>query len=97
MLLFSETADRIASTTKKREKTAILAEYFSSVPHQDAATGAVFFSGRPFPAWEEATLQVGGSILWRIVAELSRRGGRRAVVALSAAAGMGVATLIERI
>jgi len=71
MLLFSETADRIASTTKKREKTAILAEYFSSVPHQDAATGAVFFSGRPFPAWEEATLQVGGSILWRIVAELS--------------------------
>ena len=71
MLLFSETADRIASTTKKREKTAILAEYFSSVPLQDAATGAVFFSGRPFPAWEEATLQVGGSILWRIVAELS--------------------------
>jgi len=71
MHLFSQTADRIATTTKKREKTSILAEYFKSVSHQDAATGAVFFSGRPFPAWEETTLQVGGSILWRIVAELS--------------------------
>src|SRR5215831_587097 len=71
MLLFSETADRIAATSKKREKTSILAEYFKSVSPQDAATGAVFFSGRPFPAWEETTLQVGGSILWRIVAELS--------------------------
>ena len=71
MLGFSQTADRIAATTKKLEKTAILAEYFRSVPVPDAAAGAVFFSGRPFPAWEETTLQVGGSILWRIVAELS--------------------------
>lgn len=71
MRLFSQTADRIAATTKKLEKTAILAEYFQSVPIQDAAAGAVFFSGAPFPAWEETTLQVGGSILWRIVAELS--------------------------
>jgi DNA ligase-1 len=71
MLLFSQTADRIAATTKKREKTSILAEYFKAVSPQDAATGAVFFSGRPFPAWEETTLQVGGSILWRIVGELS--------------------------
>jgi DNA ligase 1 len=71
MLLFSQIADRIAATTKKLEKTAILAEYFQSVSVQDAAAGAVFFSGAPFPAWEETTLQVGGSILWRIVAELS--------------------------
>ena len=73
MLFFSQTADRIAATTKKLEKTAILAEYFQSVSLPDAAAGAVFFSGRPFPAWEETTLQVGGSILWRIVAELSAR------------------------
>lgn len=71
MLLFSQTADRIAATTKKLEKTAILAEYFRSVPVEDAAVAAVFFSGRPFPAWEETTLQVGGSMLWRIVAQLS--------------------------
>jgi len=71
MLLFSQTADRIAATTKKLEKTAILAEYFRSVPVEDAAVAAVFFSGRPFPAWEETTLQVGGSMLWRIVADFS--------------------------
>lgn len=71
MLLFSQTADRIAATTKKLEKTRILAEYFQSISVDDAAVGAVFFSGRAFAAWEEITLQVGGSILWRIVAELS--------------------------
>ena len=32
---------------------------------------AVFLSGRPFPAWEETTLQVGGRSLWDIVAELA--------------------------
>ena len=69
MLLFSQTADRIAATTKKLEKTALLAEYFKSVPVDEAAVAAVFFSGRSFPMWEETTLQVGGSLLWRIVAE----------------------------
>jgi DNA ligase 1 len=68
---FSETADRIAATTKKLEKTAILAEYFRSVSVEDASVAAVFLSGRPFPVWEETTLQVGGSMLWRIVAELA--------------------------
>jgi DNA ligase 1 len=71
MLLFSQTADRIAATTKKLEKTAILAEYFRSVSVEDASVAAVFLSGRPFPVWEETTLQVGGSMLWRIVAELA--------------------------
>ena len=71
MLLFSQTADRIAATTKKLEKTAILAEYFRAVAVDHAAVAAVFFSGRPFPVWEETTLQVGGSMLWRIVAELA--------------------------
>jgi DNA ligase 1 len=31
----------------------------------------VFLSGRPFPVWEETTLQVGGALLWRLVQELS--------------------------
>jgi DNA ligase-1 len=73
MRAFAETADRIAATTKKLEKTAILAEYFKSVPVEEAAVAAVFFSGRAFPTWEETTLQVGGTLLWRIVAELSGR------------------------
>jgi len=73
MRTFAETADQIAATTKKLEKTALLAEYLKSVPVEEAAVAAVFFSGRPFPAWEETTLQVGGTLLWRMVANLSGR------------------------
>src|ERR1700736_6607561 len=73
MRRFSETADRIAATTKKLEKTALLAEYLKSAPIEEGAVAAVFFSGRPFPMWEETTLQVGGTLLWRIVKELSGR------------------------
>jgi DNA ligase-1 len=37
----------------------------------EAATAAIFLSGRPFAAYEEATLQVGGALLWRVIGELS--------------------------
>jgi DNA ligase-1 len=71
MIELAEAAERIAGTTKKLEKTAIVAEYLKSSPPGDAALSALFLSGRPFPVWEETTLQVGGSLLWRIVAEIS--------------------------
>jgi DNA ligase-1 len=71
MFRFAETADRIAATTKKLEKTAILAQFLKFLPVEEASVAAVFFSARPFPVWEETTLQVGGSLLWRVVAELS--------------------------
>src|SRR5437764_211186 len=63
----------IAATTKKLEKTQLLSEYLKSVPVEEAAIAAVFFSGRPFPTWEETTLQVGGTMLWRILSEQSGR------------------------
>ncbi len=71
MKKFSETCEAIAATTKKLRKTAIVAEYLKSRTLEEAAISAVFLSGRAFPAWEETTLQVGGSLLWRVVAELS--------------------------
>jgi DNA ligase 1 len=71
MRLLAETCERIAATTKKLEKTAIVAEYFRSCDLPDAAISAVFLSGRAFPAFEERTLQVGGSLLWRVVKELT--------------------------
>src|SRR5579862_8329521 len=71
MIKLAETCERIAATTKKLEKTTIVAEYFKARTPEEASVSAVFLSGRPFPAWEEATLQVGGRVLWRIVAELS--------------------------
>jgi len=71
MIKLAEACERIAGTTKKLEKTAIVAEYLKSRTLEEASVSAVFLSGRPFPAWEETTLQVGGSLLWRIVAGLS--------------------------
>ena len=71
MQQFAKTCEDIAATTKKLQKTAIVAEYLSSRSADEAAVAAVFLSGKPFPVWEEATLQIGGRSLWRIIAELA--------------------------
>jgi DNA ligase-1 len=71
MRKFAETCEAVAATTKKLQKTAVVAEYFRSRSADEAAVSAVFLSGGAFPAWEESTLQVGGSLLWRVVAELA--------------------------
>jgi DNA ligase-1 len=71
MRKLAESCEAIAADTKKLQKTAIVAGYFKSCTADEAAVSAVFLSGRAFPAWEETTLQVGGSLLWRVVAELS--------------------------
>ena len=81
MQAFALTADAVAATTKKLEKVRLVAEYFRSRPVDEAAQAAVFFSGRAFPASEERTLQVGGTLLWRTVGEISGKGE----VALTAA------------
>ena len=74
MRKLAETCEAVASTTKKLQKTAIVADYLRSCNTDEAAVSAVFLSGKAFPAWEEATLQVGGALLWRVVEELSGQG-----------------------
>jgi DNA ligase-1 len=71
MRKLAETCERIAGTTKKLEKIAIVAEYLKACTREEASASALFLSGRPFPAWEAATLQVGESLLWRAVAQIS--------------------------
>jgi DNA ligase-1 len=80
MLNFAQTCDAIGATSKKLEKTAVVANYLRSLlrtmplhamPQSEAATAAIFLSGRPFPTYEEATLQVGGALLWRVISDLS--------------------------
>jgi len=68
---FAKTCEAIAATTKKLEKTGIVAEYFTSGTVEEASISAIFLSGKPFPAYDEATLQVGGRSLWHTVSELS--------------------------
>jgi len=73
MRKFAETCEAIAGTTKKLLKIGIVADYLQSRPLEEASVSAVFLSGKPFPAWEEATLQVGGRLLWEVLSDLSGR------------------------
>jgi DNA ligase 1 len=73
MRTFAQTCDRVAATSKKLEKIRLVAEYLSSIRVAEAVVTAVFLSGRPFPIWEETTLNVGGALLWRVVEELSAK------------------------
>jgi DNA ligase-1 len=68
---FAELCERIRATTKKTEKVTLVAEFLRTQKLDDAALAAVYLSARPFPAHEEATLNVGGALISRIVTELS--------------------------
>ncbi|HYA95395.1 MAG TPA: ATP-dependent DNA ligase [Terriglobales bacterium] len=73
MQALATVAEAIGGTAKKTEKVRLLAEYFRSRSTDEAATSAVFLSGRAFPAWEEVTLQVGGAQLWRVIGTLAQK------------------------
>src|SRR5262252_6197679 len=71
MKRFAEICERLAATTKKLTKIAIMADYFQAATPEEAAVSTFFLSGQPFPAWEEAKLQVGGRLLWSLLKDLS--------------------------
>ncbi len=71
MYLLAPACEAIAGTASKLEKARIVADYLRARNPEEAAVSCVFLSGRAFPAFEEATLQVGGRQLWNILRELS--------------------------
>jgi DNA ligase-1 len=71
MRSLADACEHIAGTTKKLEKIAIVGRYLGAIAPEEASVAAVFLSGRPFPVWEETTLQIGGRLLWQVVGELS--------------------------
>ncbi|MBV8891756.1 MAG: ATP-dependent DNA ligase [Acidobacteria bacterium] len=71
MVELAETAERVAATTKKLEKTALVADYLRARPAEEAAISALFLSGRPFPMREETTLNAGGALLWQQIKKIS--------------------------
>jgi DNA ligase-1 len=68
---FASVCEAVASTSKKTEKTRLVAEYLKNMPAEVAARAAQFFSGQVFPVWEERTLQLGGAQLWRALSAIS--------------------------
>jgi DNA ligase-1 len=91
MRKFAEACERIASTAKKLEKVAVFADYLKSSPPEDASVAAVFLSGRPFPVWEETTLQVGGRLLWQVVEQLSGKSTQELTAAYRKHGDLGAA------
>lgn len=71
MRRFAETCEAIAATTKKNEKVRLLGDYLQGLPVEDAMRAAVFFTGRPFPRFEEKVLAVGGSLIWQTVRDVA--------------------------
>ncbi len=67
MHLLAATCEAVAGTSSKTEKIRLVGEYLSSRPVPEAAIAAVFLSGRAFAAYEERTLQVGGTLLWKLL------------------------------
>jgi DNA ligase 1 len=91
MRKFAEACERIAGTTRKLEKIALVADYFKSSSAEEASVAAVFLSGRPFPLWEETTLQVGGRLLWQVVEELSGKSSQELTAAYRKHGDLGAA------
>ena len=68
---FAKACEAVAATTKKNEKTRLVAEYLKSVSAETAPRAAQFFAGQVFPVWEERTLQLGGAQLWRALSVIT--------------------------
>ncbi|HZG68996.1 MAG TPA: hypothetical protein VEZ12_19830, partial [Herpetosiphonaceae bacterium] len=64
-------ADQIAATTKKLEKSAILAAYLPGLDDDDLPIACRFFAGAPFPFSDERVLQVGGAIMRDAVLQIA--------------------------
>ena len=71
MRSFAETADSISSTRSKLAKITILADYLRGLPEPDLRAAAIFFTGRPFPLFDERTLNVGWAALARAIQDIS--------------------------
>jgi len=71
MRQFAVLCEAVAATPKKLEKMKLVGDYLLSLPLEDAARAALFFTGRPFPKFAEHVTQVGGSLIWQALSVVS--------------------------
>ncbi|HSE25988.1 MAG TPA: ATP-dependent DNA ligase [Pyrinomonadaceae bacterium] len=60
---FAEAAEKVAATTKKLEKAAILGGYLHNLSEADLSRAARYFAGQQFAMNDARTTNVGGSII----------------------------------
>ena len=66
---FAETAEAIAATTRKLEKTAILGGYLKNLSDPDLNRATRYFAGQQFAQSDSRTTNVGGSIISAALSE----------------------------
>jgi DNA ligase 1 len=64
-------AERVRGTTKKLEKMALLAAYFTALGDNDLAIAARYIAGQVFPQHDMRVLQVGGAAIVQTLVTLS--------------------------
>lgn len=74
-LNFAELCDALATTAKKLEKRVLMAEYLRRLTLHEAGLAALYLAGTPFAETDRRTLNVGGSLLAKALAEVSGASG----------------------
>ncbi|WP_236657260.1 ATP-dependent DNA ligase [Acidisarcina polymorpha] len=70
-LEFAQLCDALASTTKKLEKRAQIADWLKTLSVEDAARGSLYLAGQAFAETDPRVLNLGGAILSKALAEES--------------------------
>ncbi|MDQ2920260.1 MAG: ATP-dependent DNA ligase [Acidobacteriota bacterium] len=65
----AEVAEKVASTTKKLEKAALLGDYLSQLDDANLGRAARYFAGHQFASNDARTTNVGGSIITAALSE----------------------------
>jgi DNA ligase-1 len=68
---FAETAERVAATTKKLEKAALLGAYFHTLPDADLVRAARYFAGHQFAMNDARTTNVGTNLLRDVLSDVT--------------------------
>ena len=68
---FARLCDALAATTRKLEKRTLIANALRGMDTPDSALTALYLAGTPFPETDRRSLNVGGSLLSKALAETS--------------------------
>jgi DNA ligase 1 len=63
--------ERLAATASRLEKRALIVEYLRSLNPENVPRGALYLAGLPFAGTDPRTLNIGGTLLTRVVRELT--------------------------
>ncbi|MDQ2999162.1 MAG: DNA ligase, partial [Chloroflexota bacterium] len=68
---FAQLGERLAATTKKLEKAALLKEYLAALSDTDLMLATRFLAGRPFALADERVLSVGWAVVRDAICAIS--------------------------